>query len=67
MLSFRDFLLESGLIQDLPPNYEVQTWMKENREIFHKKHGEEQGERILFARAWQTYNAINKRKSGNSD
>ena len=58
-IGFRDFLLESGMIQDLPPDYTAQTWIHENREAYHKEHGKEQGERLLFSKAWQDYNALN--------
>lgn len=58
--SFREFLLESGLAQDLPPDQDTRVWIEENREIFHKKHGKSEGERLLFATAWQNFNAINR-------
>lgn len=61
MLSFRSFLLETGILQDLPPSHEVQTWILENRSTFHNEHGNEHGERLLFSAAWKNFNAINRR------
>lgn len=59
LMGFREFLLESGMIQDLPPDYGIQTWMHENRAVYHKEHGAGEGERRLFSQAWQDYNALN--------
>lgn len=66
LIGFRDFLLETGIIQDLPPDYDIQSWIHENREVYHKEHGKDEGERILFSKAWQNYNAINS-STENSD
>lgn len=59
MIGFRDFLLESGMIQDLPPDYNITTWIHENRVSYHKEYGVDDGERRLFGKAWQDYNALN--------
>lgn len=60
MISFRTFLQESGMIQDVPPDYTIQTWVLESREEYHREHGEEHGERLLYAEAWKKFNNINK-------
>jgi len=52
-------LLEGGIVQDIPPDFTIRTWINENRDSYHKEYGDEDGERKLFAKAWQDYNALN--------
>lgn len=62
MQSFRQFLQESGMIEDMPPNYQIQTWIQENRVSYHEEHGKDHGERILLAHAWKDYNRLNNKE-----
>lgn len=56
MQSFSDFIKESGMSHDIPPCHDVQTWIAENRFVFHNKDGKSDGERFLMGESWKRYN-----------
>ena len=51
MKKFKSYLTEAS-----PPDAEVEQWIKDNKERFKKEYGAEEGEKILYAKAWKMYN-----------
>jgi hypothetical protein len=45
-----------NLTEAAPPDAEVEQWIKNNKERFKKEYGAEEGEKILYAKAWKMYN-----------
>ena len=53
MLSFKRY---RKLIEESPPDPEIETWIKKNKARFKKEYGDEKGLEVLYGRAWVMYN-----------
>ena len=56
--SFRQFLQECGMTDDLPPSEDVKKWIEENKIVYQKKYGMNEGLRVLRGRSWEIYHRL---------
>ncbi len=48
---------ESTLVEESPPDPEIEKWIIANKERFIDQYGKEEGIKILYAKAWKMYNS----------
>ncbi len=42
--------------ESAPPDPKIEQWIKDNKDNFKNEYGEEKGEEVLYAKAWDMYN-----------
>lgn len=48
---------EAKLVSEsAPPDAKIEKWIKDNKQTFKDKYGDEKGTQILYAKAWKMYN-----------
>lgn len=50
MKTFKQYIKEEA-----PPDPEIESWIKKNKQRFKDEYGDEKGEEVLYATAWKMY------------
>lgn len=63
----RAIVKEEDLQEVAPPNKKIEAWIKSNKERFINRYGKEEGERILYAKAWKMHGQSESGTATNTD